>query len=271
MKTVILAGGLGTRISEKTFDRPKPMIEIGERPILWHIMNLYSSFGFDEFIIALGYRGEVIKDYFVNFYSLNNDVSIDLASGNIEVHNHHQFDWKVHLVDTGLSTQTGGRLKRLKDWIGDEPFMMTYGDGLSNVDISSLVQFHLDHKKLATVTSVRPPARFGSLTFDGDRVTSFSEKPLMGEGWISGGFFVLQPEVLDYIDDDDSSWESCSLPSIASDGHLMSYQHDGFWMPMDTLREQRQLHNLWLSGKAPWIVKNPVNMKEELMSMAGIK
>ncbi len=252
MKTVILAGGLGTRISEKSHDRPKPMVEIGGKPILWHIMNLYSSFGFNEFVIALGYRGEVIKDYFLNFFSLNHDVSVDLSSGKVEVHKGSQLEWKVHLIDTGLHTQTGGRLKRLKKWIGNETFMMTYGDGLSDIDLNALVDFHYSHQKLATITAVRPPARFGSLVFEGDRVAQFSEKSQAGEGWINGGFFVLEPEVIDFIEGDQTGWELAPLENLARAGELFSFRHPGFWQPMDTLREQKLLESLWQSGQAPW-------------------
>ena len=267
MKVIILAGGLGTRLSEKTHDRPKPMVEIGGKPILWHIMNLYSSYGFNEFIIALGYRGDVIKDYFINFFTLNNDISVDLSNGEIEVHEKNLTDWKVHLIDTGLHTQTGGRLKRLKKWIGDDPFMMTYGDGLSNIDISALLQFHFNHEKLATVSGVRPPARFGSLISEGSLVKHFSEKPQSGEGWINGGFFVLEPEVLNYIENDDTSWELNSLANLATNKQLLSYKHEGFWMPMDTLREQKQLETLWQSGRAPWIIKDQKNAKQKLLSL----
>lgn len=271
MKTVILAGGLGTRLSEKTHDRPKPMVEIGGKPILWHIMNHYSSFGFHEFIIALGYKGDVIKDYFLNFFSLNNDISVDLGSGKVEVHIHSQANWKVHLIDTGLNTQTGGRLRRLKKWIGEETFMMTYGDGLSNVDLSALIEFHYRHKKLATITAVRPPARFGSLLFDGDCISEFLEKPQAGEGWINGGFFVLEPGVIDYIDGDDTAWELKPLENLAKSRQLYSYRHSGYWQPMDTLREQKQLESLWQSGQAPWVMLKTQEEKNRLASLLKIK
>ncbi len=254
MKTVILAGGFGTRFSEKTVNIPKPMIEIGSHPILWHLLSIYSSQGFNEFIIALGYKAEVIKEYFLNFYPLSNDISIDLASGKTTIHHKAVSPWKIHLVDTGQSTQTGGRLKRLKEWIGNETFMMTYGDGLGNVDIKSLVAFHKKHGKMATVTGVSPPARFGGLVFDGDSVLEFTEKPQTGEGWINGGFFVLEPEVLDLIIDDESSFEMGALETLAHRGELMSYRHEGFWQPMDTLREHKMLEALWESGHAPWKV-----------------
>jgi glucose-1-phosphate cytidylyltransferase len=267
MKTIILAGGLGTRLSEKTNDRPKPMVEIGGKPILWHILNGYSAYGFNEFIIALGYRGDVIKDYFLNFFSLNNDLTVDLSTGEVEVHRGREPEWKIHLIDTGLNTQTGGRLKRLEKWIGNKTFMMTYGDGLADVHIPSLIQFHREHKKLATVTAVRPPARFGGIEFEGDRVRQFSEKPQSGEGWINGGFFVLEPEVLKYIDGDDFAWELQPLDRLAKAGELFSYQHRGFWQPMDTLREQKQLEALWQAGRAPWMIHNPQSANETLSSL----
>ncbi len=255
MKVVILAGGLGARISEKTHDRPKPMIEIGEMPLLWHLMNIYSAYGFNEFIIALGYRGDVIKEYFLNFFHLSSDISVDLQTGKTRVHRRQVLDWKIDLVDTGLHTQTGGRLKRLKEWIGDETFMMTYGDGLYNVNIAELIDFHRKQKKLATITAVRPPARFGHLEFNGDRISSFTEKSQAKEGWVNGGFFVLEPQVLDYIEGDETAWELKPLERLALDGELYSYFHHGFWQPMDTLREQKQLEALWQSGEAPWVIK----------------
>jgi glucose-1-phosphate cytidylyltransferase len=253
MKAVLLAGGLGSRLSEETVARPKPMVEIGGKPMLWHIMNIYAAHGVHEFIVALGYRAEVIKEYFLNFYAINNDISIDLSRGETKVHQGKQPHWQVHLVDTGLHTQTGGRLARLRDWLGnDETFMVTYGDGLANVDITALARFHESHGKLATVTTVRPPARFGGIAFAGDRVSEFTEKPQVGEGWINGGFFVLNRRTLDYIDGDDSIWERTPLEKLAADGQLMAYRHEGFWQPMDTLRERRLLEELWASGAAPW-------------------
>ncbi|HHV55853.1 MAG TPA: glucose-1-phosphate cytidylyltransferase [Firmicutes bacterium] len=254
MKTVILAGGIGSRLAEETTVRPKPMVEIGGRPILWHIMSIYASYGFNEFIVALGYKGEVIKEYFLNFYALNNDLTIDLSTGQTIIHDGNQPNWKVHLVDTGLRTQTGGRIKRLARWIGNETFMLTYGDGVANVDLRGLLDFHRSHGKLATVTAVRPPARFGGLGFDGDLVVRFVEKPQTGEGWINGGFFVLEPGVLDYIEGDDTVWEREPLERLAADGQLVAYKHAGFWQPMDTLREKQLLEALWESGKAPWKV-----------------
>jgi glucose-1-phosphate cytidylyltransferase len=230
------------------------MVEIGGKPILWHIMNIYSEYGFREFVIALGYRGEVIKEYFLSFYNLNNDITIDLSRGEATVTKGRQPKWKIHLVGTGLSTQTGGRIKRVQSWIGRESFMATYGDGVANVDIRALTDFHKTHGKLATVTAVRPPARFGGLLFDGDRVVEFTEKPQVGEGWINGGFFVLEPEVFDYIAGDDTIWERSPLERLAADGQLMAFKHEGFFQPMDTLREKRLLQSLWESGKAPWKV-----------------
>lgn len=254
MKTILLAGGFGTRLAEETDLRPKPMVEIGGKPILWHIMNMYGAAGFDEFIIALGYKGEYIKDYFHKFYTINNDLTVDLASGDLTVHDGLLPAWKVHLVDTGLKTMTGGRIRRLAPWIGSETFMVTYGDGVANIDLRRLAEFHRSHGKLATITAVRPPARFGGLSFEGDRVVEFTEKPQTGAGWINGGFFVLEPEVLDYIDGDDSIWEREPLERIAADGELMAYKHSDYWQPMDTLREKHYLQDLWDSGQAPWKV-----------------
>jgi len=254
VNVVILAGGLGTRLSEETTVRPKPMVEIGGKPILWHIMNIYSARGFGEFVVALGYKGEMIREYFLNFYAVNNDLTIDMAAGTTTVHNARQPAWKVHLVDTGALTQTGGRVKRLKSWVGGETFMMTYGDGLSDVNVADVLAFHRSHGKLATVTAVRPPSRFGGLVIENGQVTTFTEKPQIGEGWINGGFFVLEPGVLDYIDGDATLWERDPIERIAADGQLMAFTHDGFWMPMDTLREKYMLEDLWTSGKAPWKV-----------------
>ena len=254
MKTVILAGGFGTRLSEKTDMLPKPMVEVGGKPILWHIMQIYAAYGQTEFIVALGYKPEVIKEYFLNFYALNNDFSIDLATGETTIYDGQQPNWKVHLVDTGLQTQTGGRVKRLKEWIGNEPFMLTYGDGVANVPIDQLLDFHKRQGKIATVTGVRPPSRFGGLCCEGTNIVQFSEKPLGGEGWISGGFFVFEPDVFDYIDGDDTALERQPLERLAQDGQLVSYFHDAFWQPMDTLRDHTHLETLWQSKKAPWKV-----------------
>ena len=255
MKAVILAGGLGTRLAEETGLRPKPMVEIGGRPILWHIMKIYAAHGINEFIIALGYKSEIIKEYFLNFYAINNDLTIDLSSGATIIREGKQPNWKVHLVDTGLHTQTGGRLGRLKDWISpDEDFCFTYGDGVSSVNIKQSIDFHRQHGKLATVTTVRPPARFGGIKFDGDRVAEFTEKPQTGEGWINGGFFVLNGKVLEYLNGDETIWERAPLERLAQESQLMAFKHEGFWQPMDTIREKTLLEELWASGKAPWKV-----------------
>ena len=253
MKTVILAGGMGSRLSEETVVRPKPMVEIGGNPILWHIMNIYSAFGLNEFIIALGYKGKSIKEYFLNFYALNNDISIDLSCGKQVIHEGNQPNWKLHLIDTGLTTQTGGRIKRLKGWLEkDETFMLTYGDGVADIDIRALLEFHRSHGKLATMTIVRPPARFGAVSLHKSQISQFNEKPQTLEGWINGGFFVLNRKVLDYVENDETSWEKAPLEKLAREGQLMAYQHEGFWQPMDTLRDRRSLEKLWASGQAPW-------------------
>ena len=253
MKAVILAGGFGSRLSEETILRPKPMVEIGGKPILWHIMNIYAVHGVDEFIIALGYKAEIIKDYFLNFYALNNDITIDLASGKTIIHDGNQPKWTIHLVDTGLYTQTGGRLKRLQKWIGDdETFMFTYGDGVADIDINALLNFHHSHGKLATVTTVRFPERFGRITIEGDQVVEFFEKPQTSAGWINGGFFVLSAKAIDYVDGDEAIWERESVERLARDGQMMGYRHYGFWSCMDTLREKNHLEDLWASGKPPW-------------------
>jgi glucose-1-phosphate cytidylyltransferase len=252
MKVVILCGGLGTRLREETELRPKPMVEIGGRPILWHIMQGYASHGFNEFALALGYRGEVIKRYFLDYYHLRSNLSVRLGDGTVTTRDGEREDWLVHLVDTGAQTQTGGRIRRLAPWIGQESFMLTYGDGVCDADLAALLRFHERHGKLATVTAVRPPARFGGLTFEGDLVTEFSEKPQIGEGWINGGFFVLEPKVLDYIEGDGTTFEREPLERLAKDGQLVAYRHEGFWQCMDTLRDVRLLETLWASGQAPW-------------------
>jgi glucose-1-phosphate cytidylyltransferase len=254
MKAVILCGGFGTRLSEETVLRPKPMVEIGGKPMLWHIMNIYAVHGVKEFLIALGYKGEMIKEYFLDFYAINNDISVDLSSGARTIHsNGKQLNWKIHLVDTGLYTQTGGRLKRLQSWLANEDtFFFTYGDGVGDVDINALLKFHESHGKLATVTTVRSPARFGRIIFDEDRVVDFFEKPSAGEGWINGGFFVLNSGALDYIDNDETIWERDSVERLSHDGQMMGYRHYGFWSCMDTLREKNFLEDLWSYGKAPW-------------------
>jgi glucose-1-phosphate cytidylyltransferase len=255
MKAVILAGGLGSRLSEETMLRPKPMVEVGGKPMLWHIMNIYAAHGVGEFIIALGYRAEAVKEYFLNFYAINNDLTVDLANGRTTIHHGRQPSWTVHLVDTGLHTETGGRVRRIEPWLKDEEtFLLTYGDGLGDVDVRQTIAFHKAHGKLATVTTVRPPARFGGIEFDGDRVSRFMEKPQAGEGWINGGFFVLDRKVMRYIDGDETLWERQPMERLAADGQLMAFRHEGFWQPMDTLREKRHLEELWSTGRAPWKV-----------------
>ncbi|CAG1001466.1 glucose-1-phosphate cytidylyltransferase [Methanosarcinales archaeon] len=252
MKVAILAGGYGTRLAEETEIRPKPLVEIGGKPILWHIMMHYAHYGFKDFVIALGYKGEAIKKYMVDYCSLNSDLTIDLKSGKIEVDDGYKPDWKVKLVDTGTNTQTGGRIKRLAQHLGNETFMLTWGDGVSDVNLKDLLAFHRSHGKLATLTAVRPPARYGHLKFDNNRITEFTEKPQTGEGWINGAFFVLEPGVFDYITGDEIVWEKEPLEGLARDGQLMAYQHTSFWQCMDTLREKYILEKLWQSGKAPW-------------------
>jgi len=252
MKVGILAGGLGTRLSEETTVRPKPMVEIGGKPILWHIMNIYAAYGYKEFVIALGYKGEIIKDYFLNYHSRARNLTVKLHTGESDIHNGYSEDWTVHLLDTGAETQTGGRVKQMAEFIGNEPFMLTYGDGVSNVNISELVKFHRNHGKLATITAVRPPARFGQMIFNGEQVSEFVEKPQIGEGWINGGFFVLQPEIVKYINDDQIIWEREPLEQLAMQGQLAAYRHNEFWHPMDTLRDVQLLNKLWMEGIAPW-------------------
>ncbi len=254
MKAVILAGGFGSRLSEETVLKPKPMVEVGGRPILWHIMNIYGTFNINEFILTLGYKGEYIKEYFINFYAFNSDVTVELSTGEITIHegNKHP-NWKVHLVDTGLYTQTGGRLKRVQNWLkDDETFMFTYGDGVADIDINALLKFHKSHGKIATVTTVLPPARFGRIGFKGDQVTEFLEKPNESDKWINGGYFVLNKEVFDYIEGDEDVWERGPLERLTKAGQLMGYRHAGFWSPMDTIREKKYLEELWTSEKAPW-------------------
>jgi glucose-1-phosphate cytidylyltransferase len=254
MKVLILAGGLGTRLAEETSARPKPMVEIGGKPMLWHIMSLYASHGFNDFLVACGYRGEMIKEYFHNYVVYNSDLFINLKDGSSKVLNSSVPDWQIGVIDTGLNTLTGGRLRRLQSFVENQTFMVTYGDGVADIDLSALVKFHRGHGKLATVTAVSPIARFGSLGLSGDRVTKFAEKPQTGEGWINGGFFVFEPKVLDYISGDDTSLEGEPLERLAADGQLMAYRHNGFWHPMDTLRDKQLLESLWASGKAPWKV-----------------
>lgn len=252
MKVAILAGGYGSRLAEETEVKPKPMVEIGGRPILWHIMMLYAHHGFEQFVIALGYKGEVIKKYMVDYCSLHSNLTVNLKNGEVTVHDGPKQDWTVELVDTGVQTQTGGRIRRLAPHLGNETFMLTWGDGLSDVDLHALLRFHRSHGKLATVTAVRPPARYGYMKFEDDRVIEFTEKPQIGEGWINGAFFVLEPGAIDYIDGDDTVWEREPLERLAHDGQLMAYRHTSFWQCMDTLREKYLLESLWQGGSAPW-------------------
>ena len=254
MKVAILAGGFGTRLSEETVIKPKPMVEIGGRPMLWHIMNIYAWYGFKEFVIALGYKGELIKEYFMNYYYHQCDLTIDLRTGKASATNGKFMDWTVHLIDTGWDSMTGGRLHRLEGLLKDEAFMLTYGDGVSNVDINALVEFHKSHGKLATVTAVRPSARFGGMSFDGSRVLEFKEKPQTGEGWINSGFFVFEPGVFKYLHGDETVLEGNPLENLARDGQLMAYKHEGFWQCMDTLRDKQLLEKFWQDGSAPWKV-----------------
>jgi glucose-1-phosphate cytidylyltransferase len=256
MKVAILAGGLGTRLSEETTLRPKPMVEIGGKPMLWHIMNIYACHGYKEFVIALGYKGEIIKDYFLNYHHHSRSLTVKLKTGEVTLHNEDGEDWIVHLLDTGDDTNTGGRVKRVSEFIGEERFMLTYGDGVSNVDIHRLVDFHDQQKRLVTMTAVRPPARFGQMVIEEHRVIQFKEKPQIGEGWINGGFFVLEHEVTKYIPDNHTAWEFESLEHIAADGQLAAYQHDDFWQCMDTIRDVHNLERLWQTGKAPWKLWN---------------
>jgi glucose-1-phosphate cytidylyltransferase len=253
MKIVILAGGLGTRLSEETEIRPKPMVEIGGRPILWHIMKHYAHHGLKEFFIALGYRGEVIKRFFMDFPLLDGSMSIDFASGHIDRQDESE-DWVVHLKDTGQETNTGGRLKRLEPFLREGTFMLTYGDGVCDIDFDELLKFHRSHGHIATVSAVRPPARFGGLIFDGDMVSDFTEKAQIGEGWINGGFLVCEPEIFRYLDGDDSSLEVDALERLAADRQLAAFRHEGFWQCMDTLRDKRLLESLWSGNRAPWKV-----------------
>ena len=253
MKVVILAGGLGTRISEESYLKPKPMIEIGGKPILWHIMKIYSAHGVSEFVICCGYKGYVIKEYFANYFLHMSDVTFDMADNSMIVHQQKVEPWRVTLVDTGESTQTGGRLRRIAEHVAHEKsFCFTYGDGVTDLNIRSTIEFHHSHGKLATVTAVRPPGRFGALVRDGNIVTAFSEKPRTDGGYINGGFFVLSPKCLDFIDGDDMSWEGSPIIRLAAMGEMMAFEHRGFWQPMDTLRDKNMLEDLWASGRAPW-------------------
>lgn len=253
MKVGILAGGYGTRLTEETEIRPKPMVEIGGKPILWHIMMQYSCFGYKEFVIALGYKGEVIKRYMVDYCLLNSSLTVRIKNSQVDVHDNSGLqDWTVELVDTGVPTMNGGRIKRLQPYMGNETFMLTWGDGVSTIDLHALLAFHCSHGKLATLTAVRPAARFGHMEFDGNRITVFNEKPQAAEGWINGAFFVLEPGVFDYIDGDETQFEREPLERLAADGQLMAYKHEGFWQCMDTRREKHILETLWQSGDPPW-------------------
>jgi glucose-1-phosphate cytidylyltransferase len=252
MKVIILAGGFGTRLSEYTQSIPKPMVTIGGKPILWHIMKTYAKYGHTDFHLALGYKAELIKDYFLNYRSLNSDFTIDLESGNLSVHQNDNVNWKVTLVDTGLNSMTGGRVKRMKDFVDNETFLLTYGDGLSDIDIAALVDFHKSHGKMVTVSAVHPGARFGELDINNNIVTSFKEKPQVTQGWINGGYFVIEPEFFDLIEGDSTILEKEPLESVAKMGELMSYQHNDFWQCMDTKRDRDSLEDLWKSGDAPW-------------------
>lgn len=256
MKAVILAGGLGTRISEETTIKPKPMVEIGEQPILWHIMKIYSCYGINEFIICCGYKGHVIKEYFANYYLYRSDITFELKNNDIKIHSNAAEPWSVTVVDTGAETMTGGRLKRVSKYIGDETFCFTYGDGLASINITDLVAFHKKQNTLATLTATQPPGRFGAFTLNQDqmKITSFHEKPSGDGAWINGGYFVLEPKAIDYIDNDESIWEQEPLQKLAQDGQLSAYKHGGFWQPMDTLRDKHYLESLWDDGKAPWKV-----------------
>lgn len=254
MKVVILAGGYGTRISEETHSLPKPLIKIGEYPILWHIMKIYSTYGYNDFIICLGYKGYMIKDYFLNYMMHHSDLTIDFTDAKDPViHNHSAEPWKITLVDTGLSSMTGGRIKRIQDYVGNQPFMLTYGDGVADINIKNLADFHKNHGKTATVTAVQPEGRFGSLEITDSRQVAQMQEKIQGDGrWVSGGFFVFQPEIFNYIEGDGTIFEREPLESLAAAGELMAFKHDGFWQPMDTLKEKKDLEQLWIQGKAPW-------------------
>jgi glucose-1-phosphate cytidylyltransferase len=254
MKAVILAGGLGTRISEESHLKPKPMVEIGGRPILWHIMKIYSHYGINDFVICLGYKGYVIKEYFANYFLHMSDVSFDMIENRMEVHQRNAEPWRVTLIDTGQDTLTGGRLKRVRDYIGSESFCFTYGDGVADLDIAKLIAFHRSEGKLATLTAIQPPGRYGAVSIENSRVISFAEKPVGDGAWVNGGFFVLEPKVIDWIEGDRTSWEGESLLLLTKKNELRGYQHNWFWQAMDTVRDKNQLEELWQSGKAPWKV-----------------
>ena len=252
MKVVLLAGGLGTRLAEETEIKPKPMVEIGGRPILWHVMKIYASQGFNEFFVALGYKGEYIKRFFLDYYSLNGSISINLATGETEHRGRENENWRVHLIETGDRAMTGGRIKRIEPFLKDSTFMVTYGDGVGDVNVKHLLDFHRSHGKLATVTAVRPPARYGELLFNEDDTVRFSEKPQTGEGWINGGFLVFEPRVLDYLQGDESVMETDALENLSQEGELVAYKHYGFWQCMDTVRDKNYLERIWTKGNAPW-------------------
>jgi glucose-1-phosphate cytidylyltransferase len=254
MKTVILAGGLGTRLTEETIVKPKPMVEIGGRPIIWHIMKIYGRWGFEDFVVCLGYKGYTIKEFFANYVTHGSDITIDLRTNSSLLHTNSTEPWRVTLVDTGDKTMTGGRILRIRSYLDNQTFMLTYGDGVADIDIQALLAFHKSHGKLATVTAVRPPSRFGGMAIDNEMVTDFIEKPQIGEGWINGGFFVLEPEVFDYISGDEMPFERQPLERLARDGQLAAYKHDSFWQCMDTLRDVMLLNELWDSGACPWKV-----------------
>lgn len=263
MKAVILAGGLGTRIAEESDSKPKPMVEIGGRPLLWHIMKIYSHHGIRDFVVCLGYKGYVIKEFFFNYYRHMSDMSINLSTGEHQIINNHAEDWRITLIDTGQETMTGGRLKRAAPYLDNESFCLTYGDGLSDIDITAEITFHKNQRKLATVAAVQPPGRFGVLNIDPtQKVTSFEEKPSDEIGWINGGFFVLEPPVMEYIEDDTTSWEREPLANLAKDGGLAAFKHTGYWQPCDTLRDKRELENLWNQGNAPWCTWDKKNVNK---------
>lgn len=252
MKVILLAGGYGTRLSEYTDVIPKPMVPIGGKPILWHIMQVYAAYGHNDFYVALGYKAEAVKEYFLNYSTLNSDFTVDLATGTVNPHQSDKVDWRVTLIDTGLNSMTGGRVKRMQPFIGNEPFLLTYGDGVANINLDRLLAFHRSHGKMVTVTAVRPAARFGELGLNGDVVTSFQEKPQLTQGWINGGYFVIQPEFFDIIVDDSTILEREPLEKVSKMGELMAYRHEGFWQSMDTKRDRDLLEELWQSNKAPW-------------------
>ncbi len=254
MKVVLLAGGLGTRLAEFTDVIPKPMVPVGGHPILWHLMNIYARYGHTDFHLALGYKAQAVKEYFLNYYSLNSDFTVNLANGDVTHHASQPVDWRVTLVDTGMNSMTGGRVRRMRSYVGNETFLLTYGDGLANIDLDALVRFHRAHGKMVTVTAVHPGARFGELDLGGEAVRSFKEKPQMGHGWINGGFFVIEPAFLDLITDDDTVLEKEPLERVAAMGELMAYRHEGFWQCMDTVRDRNVLEELWAKGDAPWKV-----------------